>query len=171
MSRYVLLTVLVLGFFPVRFLQADDGPPISIVSPDKGTTFAYGSIKNHILIWSKKHQTLSARITFTDAEFNNGQANDDTHEFRLPGVTYDETKGLFFATSPKGEVIPVARVKKSFLFKTIETLPNANVRIQRMSGNITVILEAISPNDPSLHAPPPSTNPDGGQKVDIDKVL
>jgi len=171
MSRRILWIALALAFFPVRFLQADDGPPISITSPDKGTTFAYGSIKNHTLIWSKKYKTLVARITFTDAEFNNGQPNDDTHEFRLPGVAYDETKGLFFATSAKGEIIPVAQVKKAFLFKTIETLPNANVRIQRMSGNVTVILEAISPNDPALHAPPSSTNPDETQKVDTNKIL
>ena len=171
MSQYGFLSALVLGLFLSGLLRAqeDDGPLISITSPDAATTFAYGSIKARSLIWDKKERMLTVRVTFTDAEQNNGPSNDDTHDFRLPGVTFDEAQGLFFATSPKGIIVPVAHAKKALFFKTIEILPNAAVRILHPRGNVTVILEAISPNNPAMHSP--STDPDGTHKVDPDKIL
>jgi hypothetical protein len=171
MSRYGFLPALALGFLLSGPLpaQEDDGPPVSITSPDRATTFAYGSIKDRVLIWSRKEQVLIARVTFTDAEQSNGSSNDDTHDFKLPGVTFDEAKGLFSATSRKGVIIPVAHVKKALFFKTIEVLPNAAVRILRDRGNVTVILEAIGPDDPAMHPAP--TDPDGAHKVDADKIV
>jgi hypothetical protein len=172
MSRGLFLFVLALTLFSPRLLPAqDEGPPISITSPDVATTFVYGTIKNHALIWDKNRKALIARVTFTDADQNLGQPNDDTHEFRLPGVTFDEAKGVFFATTAKGEVIPVAHVKKTLFIKSIEVLPNANIRILHPRGNVTVILEAISPNDPAMHPPPDNSNPDASHKVDINKIL
>lgn len=156
------------GFLPAL---VDDGPPISITSPDTATTFAYGTVKTRSLVWKKKDNILVAVITFSDTEEGNGTPGDDTHEFRLPGVTYDEAKGVFFATSAKGEVIPVAAFKKTLFFKSIEVTPNAMVRILHPHGDVTVILEAISPNDPALHAPPATTNPDGTHAVDINSIL
>ena len=85
-------------------------------------------------------------------------------------MTLDEAKGIFFATSAKGEVIPIARLKKTLFLKTIEVLPNAAVRIQHPRGDITVILEAISPNDPAMHAQP-GTNPNGTHQLDLNKLL
>ena len=172
MSRSLFFLVLAASLFSFRVVFAeDDGPPISITSPDTATTFAYGTIKNHALIWNKSGKVLIARVTFTDAEQSLGQPNDDTHEFRLPGVTFDEAKGVFFATSAKGEVIPVARIKKVLFIKTIETTPNAVVRILHPRGIITVVLEAISPNDPAMHPPPDSSDPDATHQVDINKIL
>ena len=128
MSRGLFFVVLAAILFSPRVLSAqDDGPPIAITSPDAATTFAYGTIKNHALVWDKKEKVLVARVTFTEKNSNYGQATDDTHEFRLPGVTFDEAKGIFFATTAKGEVIPVARIKKVLFVKTIETMPNAVV--------------------------------------------
>jgi hypothetical protein len=170
MSRALFFLVLVAILFSPRILPAqNDGPPISITSPDVATTFAFGIIKNHALIWDKNHKVLIARVTFTEEDSNYGQATDDTHEFRLPGVTFDEAKGVFSATTAKGEVIPVARIKKVLFLKTIETTPNAAVRILHPKGNVTVILEAISPNDPAMHSPP--DNPDGTHQLDINKIL
>jgi len=174
MSRGVLFLLLALslawtGFSSLHAADGEDGPLISITSPDTAVTFAYGSIKDRALVWKKKQKMLVARVTFTDAEQSNGTPNDDTHEFKLPGVTFDETKGIFYATSPKGIVIPVARTKKALFFNTIEVLPNAAVRIQRNRGNVAVILEAISPNDPALHPTP--TDPDGTHKVDPGSIL
>jgi hypothetical protein len=172
MSRGLFFFVLAAILFSPRVLPAqNDGPPIAITSPDAATTFAYGTIKNHALIWDKKEKVLIARVTFTEEDSNYGQATDDTHEFRLPGVTFDEAKGVFFATTAKGEVIPVARIKKVLFVKTIETTPNAVVRIQHPRGNVTVILEAISPNDPAMHPPPNNSNPDATHQVDINKIL
>jgi len=170
MSRYVPFLALTLTLILSGWLWAEDeGPLISITSPDHAVTFAYGSIKDRVLIWKKKESMLVARVTFTDAEQSNGSSNDDTHEFKLPGITFDEAKGVYFATSPKGVVVPVAHIKKALFFKTIEVLPNAAVRILRERGNVTVILEAISPTDPALQPPP--VDPDGTHKVDADKIL
>jgi hypothetical protein len=172
MSRRFLFLILAATLFSFRAVFAqDDGPPISITSPDTATTFAYGTIKSHALIWNKKEKVLVALVTFTDADQNLGQPNDDTHEFRLPGVTFDEAKGVFLATTAKGEVIPVARVKKMLFIKSIETTPNAVVRVLHPRGSVTVILEAISPNDPALHPAPANSGSDGTHQVDIDKIL
>ena len=175
MSRVLLFTVLTLLPVLPRIASAqdqpvqDDGPPISITSPDTASTYAYGTIKNHALVWNKAAKVLIARVTFIDAQQDNSQAIDDTHDFRLPGVTFNPTTGIFSATTAKGEIIPVARVKKVLFINSIETLPNAVVRVLHPKGNVTVILEAISPNDPSMHGPP--DNPDGTHQVDIDKIL
>ncbi len=173
MSRCLLFLALALILFSPRLspAQDDDGPPISITSPDAGTTFAFGTIKEHALVWNKSEKVLIARVTFIEEDENYGQATDDTHEFRLPGVTLDEAKGIFFATSAKGEVIPVARFKKVLFIKSIETTPNAVVRVLHPRGRIQVILEAISPNDPAMHPPPASSDPDATHSVDIDKIL
>jgi hypothetical protein len=176
MPRSLLLLVLALALFSFRAVSAQDDDdnetvPISITSPDRATTFAYGTIKDHALIWNKSAKVLIARVTFTDAELSSGQSDDDTHEFRLPGVSFDEAKGIFFATTEKGEVIPVARITKVLFFKSIETLPNARVRVIHPKGVVTVILEAISPNDPAMHPPASGSNPDATRKVDINQVL
>ena len=164
--------LIALGLSLFSFLwAAEDGPLISIPSPDKAVTFAYGTIKNHTLIWSKKYRMLYARVTFTDAEQASGQPSEDAHEFRLPGISFDEAKGIFYATSPKGVLVPVAQMKQALFFKTVAPLPNANVRIQKVRSDVTVILEAISPDDPALHVPPPDTNPDHTHKVDPAKIV
>jgi hypothetical protein len=175
MSRTLFFLVLALALFSPRISSAqdtlapDDGPSISITSPDTASTFVFGTIKNHALIWNKAAKLLIARVTFVDAQQDNSQAYDDTHDFRLPGVTFDAATGVFSATSAKGEVIPIARIKKVLFINTIETLPNAVIRVLHPKGNVTVILEAISPNDPAMHAPP--DNPNGTHQVDIDKIL
>jgi hypothetical protein len=170
MSRWLFFLVLAATLFSPRVASAQDmGPPISITSPDVATTFAYGTIKNHALVWNKSGKVLIARVTFTDAEQNLGQPNDDTHEFRLPGVSFDEAKGIFSATTAKGEVIAVAHIQKTLFVKSIAMLPNARIRILHPKGNVTVVLEAIGPNDPAMHPAP--ANPDATHKVDINKIL
>ena len=171
MLRCLFIFVLALTLLASPGLWADDdAPPISITSPDAGTTFALGTIKSRSLYWNKSGHVLVVRVIFTDAESNNGQANEDLHEFRLPGVSLDEAKGIFTAMTAKGEVIPVAQFKKVLFIKSVETTPNAAVRIiHPRGGNVTVILEAISPNDPAMRAAP--TDSDGTRKVDINQIL
>jgi hypothetical protein len=173
MLRSLFLLIMTAGLILPRIAPAqdDDGLPISITSPDKATTFAYGSIKSHALVWNKNEKMLVAMVTFTDADQNFGQSNEDMHEFRLPGVRFDEAKGVFLATTAKGEVIPIAHIKKTLFIKTIEVLPNARIRILHSRGNVTIILEAISPNDPAMHPSPANSDSDGTHQVDIDKIL
>ncbi len=146
------------------------GPLISITSPDAGTTFAFGTIKSRALVWNKKEKMLSAQITFVDTEVDGQlQNSEDIHRFRLPGVTFDEARGLFLATSPQGELIPVARMKKELFFPTIQVLPNAVVRVEHRRGNLAVVLEAIRP-DPAVQSSP--TGASGGtHPVDIHQAL
>ena len=151
-------------------LTKDQGPPISITSPDTGSTFVYGTLKGRQLYWNKSQKMLIARVTYTDASLlDNNSAQDDTMEFRLPGVAFDEARGVFSATTAKGEVIPIAHIKKALFIKTIEILPNARVRVIRDHGAVSVILEAISPNDPAMHPAP--TNPDGVHMVNPNKLF
>jgi len=151
-------------------LTREDGPPISITSPDTGSTFVYGTLKGRQLYWSKRARMLIARVTYTDADLLDvNTAQDDTMEFRLPGVVLNESTGVFSATTAKGEVIPVAHLKKTLFIKSIEILPNARVRIIRDHGNVSVILEAISPNDPAMHPAP--AHPGGEQSIDIKQIL
>jgi hypothetical protein len=175
MSRPALALIVALFLFGpfTLFAWENDGPPIVINSPQGGTTFARCDIKSHTLVWNKNRKMLVAIVTFTDAQQNQGTPQDDTHYFDLPGVNFDEAKGLFTATAPSGEVIPVAKISKMLFIKSITVLPNANVRIMYPRGNITVVLEAISPNDPAMKAPPKndSENPDGTHNVDIKSLL
>jgi hypothetical protein len=154
---------------PLLAFAQDEAPPISITSPDTGSTFVFSTLKARSLIWNKYQRMLIARLTFTEDDENINTPQDDTLEFRLPGITFDQVKGVFSATSAKGEVIPVAQIKKQLFLKTIEVLPNAHVRVIRQRGNVSVILEAISPNDPAMHPGP--SNPDGEHAVDIRQIL
>jgi hypothetical protein len=164
MSRFLFVLALLLpslAWAQEDVLTKDEGPPISITSPDTGSTFVYGTLKGRQLYWNKSQKLLIARVTYTDASLlDNNSAQDDTMEFRLPGVAFDEAHGVFTATTAKGETIPIAHLKKAiFGIKSIEILPNARVRIIHDHGAVSVILEAISPNDPAMHPAP--SNPDG----------
>jgi hypothetical protein len=134
--------------------KPDDGPPISITSPDIGSTYVYGILKHRSLVWNQRDQMLLARLTFTEDSLDVNSPQDDTIDFRLPGITFDEAKGVFSAKTAKGAVIPVAHVTRQLFFKTIAVLPNARVRVIRDHGRVTVILEAVSSDDPSLKTPP-----------------
>jgi hypothetical protein len=172
MSRCAVICLLALFLLGPRLLHAtDDGPTISITSPDAATTYAFGRLKDRSLFWDNKNKLLFARVVFTNDDFDDVQPQDDQHNFRLPGVSFDATKGIFYAVSAKGETIPVARMKKTLFFKTIEILPNAHVSIEYPHGNVTVTLEAIRPEDPAMHAPPPGANPDDTHTADIKSIL
>jgi hypothetical protein len=164
-----------LAALPLR--AEDSAPPIIIESPDTATTYAYGTIKHRALVWSDSSRTLYAEVTFTDEQQDNSQAEDDTHRFRLPGVTFDRAHGVFYATTSQGESIPVAQRKKSLFLSTIEVLPNAIVRVYHRRGNVSVTLEAIRPADVAREkqqqdrAASSGTNPDGSHTVNLQDLL
>ena len=113
MRRWI--TLLLLALLPIS-ARADDQAPISISSPDVASTFVFAKIKSHALVWDRKTSTLLARVTaMDDTSDGSMQAEEDTHDFRLPGVTFDASRQLYVAVSAKGEVIPVARPKKDSL--------------------------------------------------------
>jgi hypothetical protein len=156
MTRAVFLSALLSLFLPVVAARAfDDGPPISITSPDAATTYAYSSIKEHELFWDKKTQTLIARVVFTPVDSDSASADDDSHNFRLPGVTFDHATGIFSAVTAAGDSIPVAKIRKRLFLTIIETLPNAVVRIHHERGQVSVVMEAVRPDSPEMRAPAP----------------
>jgi hypothetical protein len=73
--------------------QVDDGPLITIQSPETASTFAYGSIKSRSLMWNKQKRMLFAHITFVDGEDGSASANQDSFDFEFPGVMLDDTQG------------------------------------------------------------------------------
>ena len=151
--------------------QDDDSPPIEITSPDQASTFSFATVKTHSLVWDAKEQMLFAQITFTDDDPPGGWPTEDTHQFRLPGITFDSAKGIFYATSARGEVIPVAKMRHQLFLKVIEALPNAIVRIQHPRGHVNVTLEALKPDDPALHAPAKGVNPDVTRSIDPHELI
>ena len=137
---------------PLLCVAEVQSPPIEITSPDKATTFAYGSIKQHQLYWDRPKNELIARVVFEDVNQEGGAAQNDVLDFRLPGIQFDSGRGIFYATTTNGEKIPVASYSHRLFLKSVATLPNAVVRIQHPHGKVTVILEALRPNDPALKA-------------------
>jgi hypothetical protein len=168
------LLFLALAALPLRAEQ-DFSPVISIASPDTATTFVFGTIKSRALIWNESTRTLSAEVTFED-EQQTAQATDDTHRFRIPGITLDKAKGIFYATSAAGEAVPIARRKKELFLSTIEVLPNAIVRVFHHHGDVSVTLEAIRPSELALiqkeqAAGDTTTNRDGSHTINLQDVL
>ncbi len=151
----LLLLLMLVGAWPVVHAQ-DSGPPIVITSPDHAVTFTYGSVKERRLYWNPRAGGLVAHIVFEDENQSGGVVNDDTLEFRLPGVTLDASRGIFYATTTTGEKIPVASFRHELFIKYVATLRNAIVRIQHPRGKVTVILEALRPDDPALKAKAPT---------------
>jgi hypothetical protein len=154
---------------PALRAQHDDAPPVVIRSPDTAETFVFGSVKDRSLFWDKKNQMLVAHITFVDGPVDQGQAPEDSHDFKLPGIIFDQAKGVFIAHSSKGEAIPVAHIQKILFMHAVEALPNAVVRIQKDRGNVSVVMEAISPNDPALRQP--SSDPSGTKTMTFEDLL
>ena len=169
------IAALLLAFIALPVAAEQEfSPVISIASPDTATTYALGSIKHHGLIWNDATQTLSAEVTFVDVDRTGPQDTDDTHRFRIPGITLNKAQGIFYATSPGGEAIPIARRKKTLFISSIEILPNAVVRIFHQHGNVSVRLEAIRPSELARvqkETPDGNTNADGSHTIDLKDLL
>ena len=168
-----LLLYLALGGFAWAGEQ-EFSPLISIDSPDTATTYQLGSIKHHGLLWNDATQTMSAEVTFEDVDRTGPEPDEDTHRFRIPGITLNKAQGIFYAASPSGETVPVARRKKTFFLPSIEILPNAVVRIFHHRGEVSVRLEAIRPSDLARvrkEQAPTDTNADGSHTINLQDLL
>jgi hypothetical protein len=170
MWRTILL-FLALGVLSLRAEQ-EFSPVISIDSPDIATTFPTGTIKHRSLVWNDGTHTLSAEVTFEDVDQTMPEQTDDTHRFRIPGITLDKVHGIFYATSAKGEAVPVAQRKKTVFLTTIEVLPNAVVRVFHHHGEVSVKLEAIRPSELArVQKDPDDTNSTGTHTINLQDLL
>src|SRR6188474_39552 len=119
---------ILLGIFLVANGSAIAGA-ISVTSPDRARTFAYGE-----MVWRQLYSTaaggeLAARITFSNLPYvgDNESRQDEPFDFRFPGVRFDAAQGAFFARGARGERIPVARFRGDPACGWIDLLPGAKI--------------------------------------------
>jgi hypothetical protein len=117
---------------------------ISITSPDHAQTFAYGEMLWHQLYLECRGGQLAARITFGNLPYagDDEPRRDESFDFRFPGVQFDPARRAFFASSRRGERIPVARFRNGPDFGWIDLAPGAKIYLLKESGCVTTILTA-----------------------------
>ena len=115
---------------------------ISIISPNHPQTFTYGE-----MIWHQLYQgtsgELTARITFSNRPYvgDDTPRMDEPFDFRFPGVQVDSARGIFFAKSRHGELIPAARIRQ-FPSCWIDLSPGAKIYLLKDRGRVTATLTA-----------------------------
>jgi hypothetical protein len=115
---------------------------ISVISPNHPQTFTYGE-----MIWHQLYQgtsgELTARITFSNRPYvgDDTPRLDEPFDFRFPGVQVDSARGIFFARSRHGELIPVARIRQ-FPSCWIDLSPGAKIYLLKDRGRVTATLTA-----------------------------
>lgn len=119
---------------------------ISITSPDHAQTFAYGEMISHQLYLERTAGKLVARITFSNSPYAGGNEprRDESFDFRFPNVQFDSARGMFFARSGRGELIPVARLRQGLACGWVDLAPGAKMYLLKDSGRVTATLTATS---------------------------
>ena len=118
---------------------------ISIISPDRPQTFAYGEMIGHQLYLDRTASELAARMTFSNLPYvsDNELRRDESFDFRFPGVQFDSARHIFFARSGHGELIPVARFRKGAC-AWVDLAPGAKIYLVKESGRVTATLTATN---------------------------
>ena len=117
---------------------------ISVTSPDRARTFAYGEMVWHQLYSARAGGELAARITFSNFPYvgDKEPRQDDPFDFRFPGVRLDAARRVFFARGSRGERVPVARFRGDPACSWIDLLPGAKIHLLKKSGRVTALLTA-----------------------------
>jgi hypothetical protein len=117
---------------------------ISITSPDHAHTFAYGEMVSHQFYPYNAASELVVQITFSNQPYadSNDPPTDESFDFRFPGVQFDSAQRIFFAKSPHGELVPVARFGKGPACGRIDLAPGAKIYLVKESGRVTAALTA-----------------------------
>jgi hypothetical protein len=120
------------------------GAAITITSPDRAHTFAYGEMIWHQLYLETSSGELAARITFSNLPYvgDDQPRIDEPFDFRFPGVQVDSARGTFFARVRHGQPIPVARFRGRFACGWIDLAPGTKIYLLKESGRVTVLLTA-----------------------------
>src|SRR5262245_48128681 len=94
---------------------------ICITRPDHPQTFTYGEMIWHQL-YKRANGELGARITFSNLPYvgDDTPRADEPFDFHFPGARFDSSRGIFFARSGHGGVIPVARIRQFPLYDWID---------------------------------------------------
>jgi hypothetical protein len=117
---------------------------ITVTSPDRAQTFAYGEMIWHQLYLERRGGELAARITFSNLPYASGDEprRDEPFDFRFPGIQFDSGRRAFFASGRHGELIPVARLRGDPARGWIDLAPGAKIYLLKESGRVTAILTA-----------------------------
>jgi hypothetical protein len=138
--RWTRVAILLAVLFVARASALAGGT--SIISPNHPQTFTYGE-----MIWHQLYQgtsgELTARITFSNRPYvgDDTPRMDEPFDFRFPGVQVDSARGIFFAKSRQGELIPVARIRQ-FPSCWIDLSPGAKIYLLKDRGRVSATLTA-----------------------------
>jgi hypothetical protein len=126
---------------------------ITITSPDRARTFAYGEMIWHQLYLDTPGGDLAARITFSNLPYvgDDQPRMDESFDFRFPGVQVDSARRTFFARVRHGEPIPVARFRGGAACGWIDLAPGAKIYLLKESGRVTVVLTATDYPREGMH--------------------
>ena len=117
---------------------------ISITSPNRPQTFAYGQMIWHQLYMNGTAGDLVARITFSNLPYagDDEPRRDEPFDFRFPGVRFDPAQRTFFAKRGHSQLIPVARLREGPGYGWIDLAPGAKMYLLKESGRVTATLTA-----------------------------
>lgn len=133
-----------LAIIPANSLRADS---VTVISPDKAQTHAYGRVTKSKFVWLTKEKTLAADITFSNDQYAGGgePATRESFLFTFPGVTFDPATKQFFAQDKAGKKLAVASSGDSSPGGSIKPLLGTRVYICKRHGAVRVVLTATEP--------------------------
>ena len=117
---------------------------IGITSPDHAQTFSYGEMIWHQLYVERTSGELVARITFSNRPYvgDDTPRTDEPFDFHFPGIQFDSARGIFFAKTRHGGLIPVARIRQFPLYDWIDLSPGAKIYLLKDHGRVIATLTA-----------------------------
>jgi hypothetical protein len=113
-------------------------------SPETVQTYADNSVQWHQLRWFPESHQLVATVTFSNEHYISRvePRHDETFDFAIPGVKFDQKSGIFSVNGPHGQSIPVAALRHDLFIKDIVVLPGAQIEVHNLGGRVAVDLVA-----------------------------
>ena len=126
---------------------ADEPHVWTLVSPDHEQTFAYGMETNRVLSQWGRDKHLAVLLSFTNDPFvdRNNPREYDNFTFSFPNVRLGKDGRTFYYHAPDGRLINVATRKSVFLGTEIRLLPNAELKVFKPHGYLTLVLAVDDP--------------------------
>lgn len=139
-----LLIALTLALLPI-LAPAKTGEPQywPIVSPDHEQTFAYGMETSRVWRQWGRDNHLAVLLSYTNDPFVdwNNPRQYDNFRFAFPNIKLGPDGETFYYHAPNGTLAPVAKKRKDFFGVTeVKLLPNAELKIYKPHGYITLVL-------------------------------
>jgi hypothetical protein len=129
-----------LCFALMPFARADEPHFWTLTSPDHEQTFAYGMETNRV--WAQRGHHLQLQLNFTNDPFVDwdNPRQYDNFTFSFPNVKVGADGNTFYYQTSGGRSIPVAKRKSVFLGTEIKLLPNAELKVLKPHGYLTLVL-------------------------------